>query len=67
MLRATVLSFIAMASLGSAMGRTLDVGDTDSLNTSEWSKTCQKIATSVSAASNVYYARSFLGIPLRLS
>ncbi|KAF8551797.1 FAD-binding domain-containing protein [Imleria badia] len=58
MLRATVLPFIAMATLGSAMRRSL-VGDTDSLGVLgsylSLNDTCQKIASSVSAASQVYY------------
>lgn len=64
MLHGTVFPFIAMAGLGSVMGRTPDVGNTYSPSTSNsWSETCQKIANSVSAASAVYYARSLSRIP----
>ncbi|KAF8551796.1 FAD-binding domain-containing protein [Imleria badia] len=55
MLRATILPFIAMATLGSAIRRVLAVGDTNGTSTSNWGETCQKIATSISAASDVYY------------
>lgn len=64
MIRAT-LSFIAMAALGSAIKSTLvDTQVVLSPPSNVFGETCQKIASSISAASNVYDFRSLLCPPL---